>query len=41
MEDFDLDITTVASAPRSPDLLNSTDDGCGETPDPAGVNGLL
>ena len=34
---FDLDITTVQSAPRAADLLNSTDDGCGSTPDSAGV----
>lgn len=34
---FDLDITTVASAPRAADLLEATSDGCGHTPDSAGV----
>lgn len=34
---FDLNITTVATAPRSADLLESTSDNCGHTPDSAGV----
>lgn len=35
--EFDLDITTVKSAPRAADLLNSTSDNCGGTDDSAGV----
>lgn len=34
---FDLDITTVQAAPRAGDLLDSTSDGCGHTPDSVGV----
>ena len=34
---FDLDITTVESAPRAADLLNGTSDNCTGTNDSAGV----
>ena len=37
LADFDLDITTIQSAPRAADLLNDTSDGCTGTADSAGV----